>query len=149
MPVPSFNCQRQPASTSDKESSASGPTSSFSRCPAGSCWGGLVNNIWSIAGSGSRTDVNQMLLQYFVNYNMKKGWYLTTQPIITANWNSTAVSGSVWTVPFGGGVGRIMKLGMQPVNINVQAYGNAVHVPQASPWGVRVTFALLFPKERK
>ena len=108
--------------------------------------GVLINNIWSVAGSGSRTDVNQMLLQYFVNYNMKKGWYLTTQPIITANWNSTAASGSVWTLPFGGGVGRIMKLGMQPVNISVQAYGNAVHIPQASPWGVRASFALLFPK---
>ena len=111
--------------------------------------GVLVNNIWSVAGSGSRRDINQMLLQYFVNYNMKKGWYLTIQPIITANWNTPAPSGSVWTVPFGGGVGRIMKLGFQPVNINVQAYGNAVHVPGASPWGVRATFALLFPRLSK
>ena len=111
--------------------------------------GVLVNNIWSVAGSGSRPSINQMLLQYFVNYNMKKGWYLTTQPIVTANWNSPATSGSVWTVPFGGGVGRIMKLGFQPVNINVQAYGNAVHPPGASPWGVRATFALLFPKLSK
>jgi len=108
--------------------------------------GVLVNNIWSVAGSGSRPNINQMLLQYFVNYNMKKGWYLTAQPIITANWNTPAPSGSVWTVPFGAGVGRIMKLGFQPVNINVQAYGNAVHVPGASPWGVRATSALLFPK---
>jgi len=111
--------------------------------------GVLVNNVWSVAGSGSRTDVNQLLLQYFINDNLKKGWYLTTQPIVTANWNATASSGSVWTVPFGGGVGRIMKLGFQPVNINVQAYGNAVHVPQASPWTVRVTFALLYPKLTK
>ena len=111
--------------------------------------GVLVNNIWSVAGSGSRTDVNQLLIQYFVNYNMKKGWYLTTQPIVTANWNTTSTSGGVWTAPFGGGVGRIMKLGFQPVNINVQAYGNAVHVPGASPWGVRATFALLFPKLTK
>jgi len=108
--------------------------------------GVLVNNIWSVAGSGSRPNINQMLLQYFVNYNMKKGWYLTTQPIITANWNTPAPSGSVWTVPFGGGVGRIMKLGFQPVNISVQVYGNAVHVPGASPWSVRASFALLFPK---
>lgn len=108
--------------------------------------GVLVNNIWSVAGGGSRPDINQMLLQYFVNYNMKKGWYLSTSPIITANWNSPAPSGSVWTVPFGGGVGRIMKLGFQPVNISVQAYGNAVHLPGASPWGVRAQLALLFPK---
>ena len=61
--------------------------------------GVLVNNVWSVAGSGSRTNVNQMLLQYFINYNMKKGWYLTTQPILTANWNTTAASGNVWTMP--------------------------------------------------
>ena len=111
--------------------------------------GVLVNNIWSVAGGGSRPDINQMLLQYFINYNMKKGWYLTTSPIITANWNTPAPSGSVWTVPFGGGVGRIMKLGFQPVNVSVQAYGNAVHVPGASPWGVRAQLALLFPKLTK
>jgi hypothetical protein len=109
--------------------------------------GVLVNNIWSVAGSGGRTDINQMLLQYFVNYNMKKGWYLTSQPIITANWN--AASGSVWTVPFGGGFGRIMKLGFQPVNISIQAYGNAAYVPNASTWGVRASVALLFPKLSK
>jgi hypothetical protein len=111
--------------------------------------GVLVNNIFSVAGSGGRTDVNQMLLQYFVNCNLKKGWYLTTQPIITANWNSTAAHGSVWTIPFGGGVGRIVRLGMQPVNISLQAYGNAVYIPQSSPWTVRASFALLFPKARK
>jgi hypothetical protein len=55
----------------------------------------------------------------------------------------------VWTVPFGGGIGRIMKLGFQPLNINVQTYGNAFHVPGASPWTVRATFALLFPKLSK
>jgi hypothetical protein len=111
--------------------------------------GVLVNNIWSVAGGGSRRDINQMLLQYFVNYNMKKGWFLTTQPILTANWNTPAPSGSVWTVPLGGGVGRIMKLGFQPVSINVQAYGNAVHVPGASSWTVRAQFSLLFPKLTK
>ena len=42
-----------------------------------------------------------------------------------------------------------MKLGFQPVNINVQAYGNAVHVPGGSPWTVRAQFALLFPKITK
>jgi hypothetical protein len=53
--------------------------------------------------------VNQFLLQWFVNYNMKKGRYLKTAPIVTANWE--APSNSVWNTPFGGGFGRIMKLG--------------------------------------
>lgn len=108
--------------------------------------GFLANNYWSVAGH-SNTDkppVNQFLLQWFVNYNMKKGWYLVTAPIVTANWR---VSGdNRWIVPFGGGVGRIMKVGFQPVNINVQFYGNAVYPPGASPWGMKISIALLFPK---
>src|ERR1700733_13029548 len=78
--------------------------------------GVLVNNLWSVAGSGSRPDVNSMTLQYFINYNLKKGYYLTFQPIITANWN--APSGNVWLVPVGGGIGRIMRLGFPPGKVS-------------------------------
>lgn len=106
--------------------------------------GALVNNVWSVAGSGGRPAVNQMTLQYFVNYNLKKGWYLTSSPIITANWKAS--SGNVWVVPFGGGVGRIMKLGFQPVNLTAQFYGNAAYPNHGSPWGMRLQLAFLFPK---
>ena len=51
--------------------------------------GVLANNVWSIAGSGGRPAVNQFLMQYFINYNLKKGWYLSTSPIVTANWESS------------------------------------------------------------
>jgi len=40
-----------------------------------------------------------------------------------AGWRTS--SGNVWTVPFGGGIGRIMKLGFQPVNLTAQFYGSA------------------------
>ncbi len=110
--------------------------------------GFLTNNAWSVAGHSDRDKpaVNQFLMQYFVNYNMKKGWYITTSPILTANWRST---NGVWTVPFGGGVGRIMKLGFQPVNISAQFYANAVYPTGTSPWGMRLQIALLFPKLTK
>jgi len=106
--------------------------------------GGLVNNVWSVAGSGGRPDVNQMLFQYFVNYNLKKGYYISISPILTANWE--AASGDVWTVPFGGGIGRIMKLGYQPVNVTAQFYGNPIRPSGSSPWGMRLQLAFLFPK---
>ncbi len=130
--------------------------------------GALINNVWSFAGSGrsplfpsqllpcgscglpvggsNSKDVNQMLLQYFVNYNLQKGWYIAVQPIITANWNGT--SGNVWTVPFGGGVGRIMKMGFQPVNVSAQFYGNAKYPRFGSPWSMRLQMAFLFPKKK-
>jgi hypothetical protein len=56
--------------------------------------GALANNVWSVAGHSNRDKpaVNQFLLQWFVNYNMKKGWYLTTSPIVTANWRAPATT---------------------------------------------------------
>jgi hypothetical protein len=106
--------------------------------------GALINNAWSVAGPSDRSDVNQMTLQYFVNYNLKKGWFITWQPIITANWKAS--SGNVWTVPFGGSVGRIMKLGFQPVNLQATFSGNAEHPANGPPWGVRGQISFLFPK---
>jgi hypothetical protein len=108
--------------------------------------GALVNNVWSVAGHSDRPDVNQFLLQYF-NYNLQKGWYLTWQPTLTANWEMN--NGGRWVVPMGGGVGRIMRLGFQPVNLTAQFYGNAVHPPGGSPWSLRMQIAFLFPKMPK
>jgi hypothetical protein len=108
--------------------------------------GALVSNLWSVAGPSTRPDVNTMSLQYFMNYNLQKGWYLSTGPIVTANWN--APSGNVWLVPFGGGFGRIFKIGNQPVNGSLSAYYNAVR-PDSLPsptWQLRVQLALLYPR---
>jgi hypothetical protein len=64
--------------------------------------GALVNNQWSFAGWGP-TRVNELLIQPFVNYNFDEGWYVTSAPILTANW--VASSGDQWTVPLGAGGG--------------------------------------------
>ncbi len=109
--------------------------------------GALANNVWSFAGTGSRPPVNQFLLQYFINYNMKKGWYVTTAPIITADWRAS--SGNQLTLPFGGGFGRIMKIGFQPVNLQLQFFGNAKYPAGTSPWGMRFQIAFLYPKFSK
>jgi hypothetical protein len=118
--------------------------------------GVLVNNLFSVAGSSTRANVNQMLLQYFINYNLKKNYYLTSSPIVTANWNATGTvdaatgndttGGNMWLVPFGGGVGRVMRLGPQPINWSVQFYGNAIHPHGGSPWSFKLQIALLYPK---
>jgi hypothetical protein len=121
-----------------------GPTAVVVVQPGKWTFGGLWNNVWSFAGHEDRQDVNQMLFQYFINYNLSKGYFLTWQPTITANWN--AADGSKYVVPLGGGIGRIMKLGAQPVNIGAQVYGNPVHPPGGSPWSLRLQFTMLFPK---
>jgi hypothetical protein len=85
--------------------------------------GTLINNVWSFAGGGPR-DVNRMLIQPFLSYNMPGGWYLTSSPIITSDW--TIPGGRGWTVPIGGGVGRVFRLGDQPINASLQAFWNVV-----------------------
>ncbi|MGB5661362.1 MAG: hypothetical protein WBO54_17970 [Thermoanaerobaculia bacterium] len=101
----------------------------------------LMSNLWSF---DSDSTVNFFLSQIFANYNMDKGWFLTTQPIITANWDSA--SGEQWTVPIGGGVERVYKIGKQPVNTIVQAYYNVAKPDFAAEWQLRVQFTFLFPK---
>ena len=67
--------------------------------------GSLFSNIWDFSGSGD-ADINTFTWQYFINYNMADDWYLTTSPIITANWEN---SGDEWTIPVGGGFGKIFR----------------------------------------
>jgi hypothetical protein len=69
---------------------------------------------------------------------------LTSAPLVTANWNSD--SEDIWTVPLGGGVGKVVKLGKLPVNVTLQAYYNAVKPDLAPDWAVRFQFAFLFPR---
>lgn len=108
--------------------------------------GGLVNNVWSIAGDSDRNEVNAFLFQYFINYNLPDGWYISSAPIMTANWKAS--SGNKWTVPFGGGVGKVTRIGGQPINVSAQVFYNVVH-PDTAPhpdWGLRLQAQLLFPK---
>lgn len=105
--------------------------------------GSLFSNVWSAGGSGS-DDVNLFTWQYFVNYNMKHGWYLTSSPIITANWEST--SDDEWTIPFGGGVGRIFKIGKQPMNAQMQTFYNVEKPGFVGSWSLRAQLQFMFPK---
>jgi len=105
--------------------------------------GSLFSNVWSFAGSGDQ-DVNLFTWQYFINYNLPDKWYLTSAPIITANWE--ADSDNRWTVPFGGGIGKIFNIGKQPINGQIGAYYN-VETPEFGPdWQLRLQFQFLFPK---
>jgi hypothetical protein len=108
--------------------------------------GSLVNNVWSVAGPSNRADVNQMLLQYFINYNLKKGWYVGTMPIITANWETP--NSQRWVVPVGATIGRIMKLGPQPVNLQLGFYANPVRPSNTSSWKMLMQIAFLYPKKK-
>jgi hypothetical protein len=105
--------------------------------------GALAFNIWSFAGDDDALRVNQFSCQYFINYNLPKGWYLSSTPTITANWEADQ---DRWTVPFGGGFGRVFKIGRQPINASLKAYYNAWYPDEASNWSLSAQFTFLFPR---
>ena len=71
-------------------------------------------------------------------------WYLTTAPIILANWEAS--SGNEWTVPVGGGLGKVFPIGKQPVNLNLQAYYNVERPAPVGAWSSRIVVQFMFPK---
>ena len=117
--------------------------------------GALMNNQWSVGGWGDKA-VSQFLLQPFINYNLPDGWYLSSSPIITANWRADK-AGDVWTAPLGGGVGKLFRLGQVlplegdaiaklPINTQLQIFGNVARPEDAAKWQLRFQFQFLFPK---
>ena len=78
--------------------------------------------------------------------DLSDGWYLSSGPIITANWE--ADSNNIWTVPVGGGFGKIFQIGKQPMNASVQAFYNVKKPDNGPDWTLRLQLQFLFPKKR-
>jgi hypothetical protein len=120
-----------------------GPSIVLLSMPGNWVLGVLVTNTWSVGGQSSRPSQNFFTLQYFINYNLPKGWYVTTQPLLSADW--TASRRNRWTIPVGAGVGRAFRLGKQALNISLQAYDNAKTPRYQSNCQFEINISLLFP----
>ena len=108
--------------------------------------GVLANNLWSYAGEGSRSTVNQFLTQPFINYNLPHGWFLFTSPIITANWVADSAS-DIWTVPVGAGAGKVFKIGKQSFSGSASYFYNVAKPAIVGPdWTLRIALTFLFPE---
>jgi hypothetical protein len=125
---------------------AAGPTFVAPAMPGPWVVGALVNNVWTFSDAGSATEVNQFLLQPFVNFNFGKGWAISTVPVITANWD--AESDQTWTVPVGAGIGRTLVFSARPLALAMHYDHNVVHPDTAAVNQVRFMVVMLFPKRR-
>ncbi|WP_242157205.1 transporter [Aestuariivivens sediminis] len=103
--------------------------------------GMLINNVWSLESHNSA-----FTIQPFVNYNLPKGYYLSTSPKVVANWK--ADSDNRWTIPMGMGVGKLVKpKGFLPFNIQVGA-DYLIESPELNggSWMLKFSFTALIPK---
>lgn len=107
--------------------------------------GTLINNVWSVGG-GPQNAYNTFTFQPLINYNFRQspGTYLSTQPLITADW--LAPAGQRWTVPVGLAVGQVFRVSGQAMNANLGAYYNAIRPDDAARWQVRFQLSFLFPR---
>src|ERR1700744_4356137 len=106
-------------------------------------YGGLVYQIWSVAGRSGRTNVNQMFIQPFFTNNWKSGAGLGINAEMTQNWQANTFTAFINPL-----VSGVTKLGNQTVQLGV-----GPRIPVAAPsgqkadFGIRGVFTLVFPKK--
>jgi hypothetical protein len=136
-----------PTNTDDQlgpDAWSAGPALVVLSMPGNWVVGLLVQNLWDVSRDSDEDDINTTLLQPIINYNLDAGWYLSATTTMTANWE--ADSGEEWTVPLGGGAGRLLRLGKQPVDFKLMAYWNAEKPRFGADYTVQFTVKFLFPK---
>ncbi len=106
--------------------------------------GTVATQIWAPSGSESE-QISMLSVQYFVNYNLDDGLYISTTPMNT--YNSRAKSGERWTVPLGLGVGKVFKYGTQAINAKITGYKHVVKpTANSADWQIMLEITFLFPE---
>jgi hypothetical protein len=98
---------------------------------------------FSVGGDDSRPNIWKFSLQPTVFVNLPKGTFLMSSPLIAHDWKLS----DTWTVPVGAGLGKLVKLGQQNLNINMQGYWNAIAPSIGPKWTVLFQVQLLFPEK--
>jgi hypothetical protein len=106
--------------------------------------GALMNQLWSAVIEEHRSSVSQMFLQPFIAYTTKTHTTFTLSTESTANWNASSSDGK-WTVPVIFQMSQILKIGKQPISIQIGGKYYADSPRYGPDWGVRFNLTLLYP----
>src|SRR5438128_1524042 len=110
--------------------------------------GTLMNQLWSVVIEEHRSSLNQMFVQPFIAYTTKTHTTFTLSSESTANWNATSDDGK-WTVPLIFQISQILKVGNQPISLQIGGKYYA-DTPRYGPnWGVRFALTLLYPTGKR
>ncbi|MBN3521180.1 hypothetical protein JYB62_14310 [Algoriphagus lutimaris] len=119
-----------------------GPTAVALKQANGWTVGGLINQLWSVAGNEDRPDVSQMFVQPFLVYNWKTGAGVGANMEWTQNWKTS--SSTIWLNPT---FSAVTSLGKQKTQFAVGPRINLV-APEGgkADWGWRAVLIFLFPQ---
>lgn len=117
-----------------------GPTAVVLRQDNGFTYGILANHIWSFAGWEDR-EVNATFLQPFLGYTTKTFTTFMVNTEATYDWE-----GKQWSVPLNFMITQLLKVGEQPISLQL-GYRYYAEGPAGGPdWGIRFGVTFLFPK---
>ena len=141
-PVLQFPTNTGPDGRYGSDNWAAGPTLLLMQTTDKWVFGGLFTHLWSY--SGSDDEISNSAFQPFVNYNLEDGWYIHSDPIFEYDWS--ADSSEAWTVPVGGGIGKVVKIGKMPVDLRLASYYYVEAPRTGSDWLIQFQIQFLFPE---
>ncbi len=133
-----FPTASQPATGQGKWQA--GPAAAVAFQPERWLVGVLAQNLISFGGDPHRANVNVMILQPFLSYQLGKGWFVRSQPQMLFDWET-----SKQILPLDLGLGRVFKIGRQNVSCFVEAFRNVSYDGPTPKYGLSFGVQLLYP----
>lgn len=133
-----------PTATDDllgEEQWGAGPTAVALKQEGSWTYGALVNHVWSFAGESRRDNVNRTFIQPFVSYTTSTFTSFGVNTESSYDWQR-----SQWTVPVNASVQQLLKVGKQPITLQLGGRYYAEGPSGAPEWGLRLQMSLLFPR---
>jgi len=105
--------------------------------------GMLANQLWSVAGSRSRSDISLAYFQPFASHSNKHGFTFSFSSETSYDWYAKQ-----WTVPLICGVSQILPVAGHLVSFGASGIYHLESPTNTSKWAGRVSITLLFPKKK-
>ena len=110
-------------------------------------YGIRARQIWGVSNRTDNEDLNNLVAQPVLRYQLNRNWYLLSSPIVTADFNLE----KAWTVPIGGGIGYNFGLTQKSqAMVSLEGYYNAIK-PEVlgeevlGDWTIRAQFQVVIP----
>jgi len=133
-----------PTATDDllgQEKWCAGPTAVALKQQGPWTYGVLLSHIWSFAGEDSRAEVSRTHIEPLVSYTTKTFTSFGANTQSDYDWKAEQ-----WTVPIHVFVQQILKVGKQPISLQLAGRYYAEGPSGGPEWGLRFQLTFLFPK---
>ena len=109
--------------------------------------GGFGYQQWNVAGESDRKDVSKLFFAPVVVYHFdtffgEKGWYAAAPDDL---WTYDFEEDEFTSIPLGARLGKVFKIGNQPVNAFLQSWYNAADPDTGTDYAIKFNFTFLFP----